>query len=336
MTKYSKESITELLKLEDFSEIYLTANRIRSENVGEEIHLRAIIEFSNVCRRECLYCGLNCQNHELNRYRMTADEILTAAEAALREGYRTIVLQSGEDPWYTKEYIGELIREIKKLTYSQRCPSCRTVAAMSPAVTLSLGEREFGDYAYWREKGADRYLLKHETADPILYNKLHPDTLSSNGPDCNKSAGLAGRIEHLRELKSLGYETGSGFMVGLPGQSIEDLADNLLLLKELECDMAGIGPFIYNPKTPIAEAFGGMKDAEDAAAMEAAFDSQEMTKRCIAIARILLPKINLPATTAARVLGAKVSEIQNYGANVIMNKFTPDKYKTQYEIYPSI
>ena len=310
VNKLDKKRIAELLRMEDFSEIYANADRVRHENVGDEIQMRAIIEFSNCCKKKCTYCGLACDNNHLERFRMKPDEITDAAAKAIEAGYKTIVLQSGEDDWFTRERLGDIIAGIKEITFPQRCPSCRTVAAMKPAVTLSVGERPQEDYEYWRKKGADRYLLKHETANRKLFAEMHPD------------GDFDGRIDCLRVLKSLGYETGSGFMVGLPGQTAEDLADNLLLLKELECDMAGIGPYIENPKCRNRPKGGAEANRE------------EMAKRCVAIARLLLPKANLPVTTAARVLGENAWEAHEFGANVIMNKFTPEKYRKSYEIYP--
>ena len=302
-TQLNKEKITSLLGQGDFSAVYEAADEVRRKNVGDEVHLRAIIEFSNVCRRQCIYCGLNCGNKELTRYRMTHEEIVGTARHAIDEGYRTIVLQSGEDDYFTKERIGRLIEDIKN-----------TKAPFEPAVTLSIGERSRKDLEYFRRKGADRYLLKHETADRQLYDRLHP---------CGT---LDERIRCLKTLKELGYETGSGFMTGLPGKSLWTVAEDLFLLKEIGCDMAGIGPFISNPKTPLK----GTKSGEP-----------ELARRAVAIARLMLPKANLPVTTSLAVMSgaeAKCGQYENpfnFGANVIMKKVTPDKYKQAYEIYPA-
>lgn len=300
---YSKlntpEGIAQLLALEDFSPVYAEADRIRKENVGDTVHLRAIIEFSNICKRECLYCGLNRNNKELMRFKMTKEEILESAKEAVDAGYRTIVLQSGEGDVISKEEIADIITAIKSLS-------------PPPAVTISCGEKDEETYSYWKTKGADRYLLKHETADEELYDSLHP---------CGT---LGNRVQCLRNLRKLGYETGSGFMVGLPGQTLETLGKDLLLLKDIPCQMAGIGPFISNPKTPLAGATNG---------------DPELTRRCVAIARLLIPTANLPLTTALSILGAEDNAMQEnpfaFGANVIMKKVTPDKYKEAYEIYPA-
>lgn len=260
-----RDRIAELLALEDFSPVYREADRVRREAVGDTVHIRAIIEFSNICSRQCIYCGLNCRNSELERFRMSRDEIVRSARAAVDAGYRTIVLQSGEDRSYPVERLGEIVEAVK------------SIGNDPPAVTLSCGEMSHEDYEYLRQKGADRYLLKHETADPELYGKLHP---------CGT---LEDRVKCLRDLKALGYETGSGFMIGLPGQTLETVADDLLLLKDIGCHMAGIGPFIANTKTPLAGARNG---------------DPELTRRAVAIARLLLPNANLPVTTSLSVLTA--------------------------------
>ena len=258
-----RDRIAELLALEDFSPVYREADRVRREAVGDTVHIRAIIEFSNICSRQCIYCGLNCRNSELERFRMSREEIVRSAKAAVDAGYRTIVLQSGEDRSYPVERLGEIVEAVK------------SIGNDPPAVTLSCGEMSHEDYEYLRQKGADRYLLKHETADPELYSRLHP---------CGT---LEDRVKCLRDLKALGYETGSGFMIGLPGQTLETVADDLLLLKDIGCHMAGIGPFIANPKTPLAGARNG---------------DPELTRRAVAIARLLLPHANLPVTTSLSVL----------------------------------
>jgi len=291
----TKEAIVYLLALDDFTPVYEAADRVRAENVGDTVHLRAIIEFSNICKRQCIYCGLNRDNEDLSRFRMSHEEIVETAREAVTAGYRTIVLQSGEDPWFTPERLGAIIEDIKKL---------------GVAVTVSCGEMSEEDYAYLKSKGADRYLLKHETADPAAYSRLHP---------CGT---LENRINCLKTIHKLGYETGSGFMIGLPGQTLETIAEDLLLLREIPCQMAGIGPFISNPKTALA----GEKNGDP-----------ELTRRAVAIARLLLPKANLPVTTALSLMTKEEHE-QNpfaFGANVVMKKVTPDQYKEAYEIYPA-
>lgn len=292
---FSQSELVSLLKREDFTPVYRQADELRRRAVGEEIRIRALLEFSNHCKRSCRYCGLNCRNTSLPRFRMTPDEIVDTAVQAAEAGYQTIVLQSGEDPWYTAECIGEIVRRIKR--------------DHPIAVTLSCGEFPAGVYAYWKECGADRYLLKHETSDPALYASLHPDS------------NLEERVRCLRDIKAAGLETGGGFMIGLPGQTLETVAGDLLLLQELSCDMAGIGPFIPSPGTPLAGEKAG---------------STELTCRAVALARLLLPNANLPATTALGVLDREDKQnVFSCGANVVMQKVTPPALKKLYQIYPA-
>ena len=287
--------MTDALNQKDFSAYYQQADRLRRENVGDTVHLRAIVEFSNYCRCGCGYCGLRAGNRNVVRYRMEPSEIIDSVLQAHAVGYKTIVMQSGEDPYFTAEKLGRIITDIKS-----RCDI---------VITLSCGEMPCEDYAYLKQCGAGRYLLKHETADRKIYHDLHPGT------------NLETRIACLKNLKKLGYETGSGFMIGLPGQTMQTIVQDILLLKEIGCDMAGIGPFLPHPHTPLWDLPSG---------------SAEMTKRAVALTRIVLPKINLPATTALGVLDMdQKNDIFSCGANVIMRKVTPDKYKKHYEIYPS-
>ena len=289
-----REQLRELLAREDFSEIFERADTLRREQVGDTIRVRALLEFSNYCRRSCRYCGLNCRNPKLERFRLEPAEIVETALAAREAGYRTIVLQSGEDPYYTPEILGEMVRKIK--------PS-------GIAVTLSCGEFSREEYRYFRECGADRYLLKHETSDPNLYAGLHPDST------------LEQRVQCQRYIKEAGLETGGGFMIGLPGQTLDTIAGDLLLLREIGCDMAGIGPFLPHPDTPLRDAAHG---------------SAQLTMRAVALARLLLPRANLPATTALGVLDAKEKRsVFSCGANVIMQKVTPQRMKNLYQIYPA-
>lgn len=293
----NKEQLIKALKAEDFSEYYHRANEIRKETKGNDVFIRAIIEFSSYCIRGCQYCGLNCKNSKAERYRMEVEEIVQVAYEAIDAGYRTIVLQGGEDPAFADgTKLKAVIEKIK-----EKDPEV--------AVTLSAGELKPEVLKMLKDAGANRYLLRHETADGQLYGKLHPGQT------------LEDRVKTLKTLKALGYETGSGFLIGLPGQSIESLADDLLLLKEIPCDMAGMGPFISHPDTPLGDEENG---------------SIEITKRCVALARILLPNANLPVTTAVGVLSKEEREKAfSCGANVIMRKVNPKKYKDAYKIYPA-
>ena len=287
----SKAEVLDLLRGEGDA-LFTEADAVRAQEKGDIVDIRALLEFSNHCRRLCHYCGLRAENRALARFRLSPEEIVSLSREAAEAGYRTVVLQSGEDRSYSPETIGEMVREIKK-------SGC--------AVTLSCGEWPKEVYAHWRDCGADRYLLKHETADPALYRELHPDST------------LKDRLRCLRDLKALGYETGGGFMVGLPGETLEAVADNLLLLAALGCDMAGIGPFLPHPDTPLGSAPPG---------------SGELTRRAVAVARLLLPRANLPATTALTVLEGDRS-VFSCGANVVMKKITPASVQKLYQIYPA-
>jgi len=292
----SRDEIIELLKMPgEYSEdLFATADRVRKNEVGREIYLRGIIEFSNFCERNCLYCGLRKNNGRLSRYRMTDDEILVTAEHIIKTGIPTVVLQSGEDLFYSTDKICLLIERIKNET--------------GLMITLSIGERNVSDFQAFGQAGVNRYLLKHETASPELYQYLRP------------GCQLDKRMQCLQSLKHLGFETGTGNMVGLPGQTFEILADDLLLMKLLNADMLGIGPFIAHPDTPLA----GIDN-----------DDIELTLRVIAMARLLTRNTNIPATTALATLNphGRLQALQ-VGANVVMPDFTPDIYKSRYDIYP--
>ncbi len=274
--------------------LWAAADWVRQNWVGDEIHLRGIVEFSNFCVQNCLYCGLRRDNHRLVRYRMSTAEIVQAAKKARSQGLQTIVLQSGEDPWFTRDRLSDLIRDIKEQT--------------NLSITLAVGERRYADYYAWKKAGADRYLLKHETASTGLFKTLRP------------GHKLAKRLKALRWLQELEYEVGSGNMVGLPGQTDEDLAADIQLFRELDFDMIGIGPFIAHPQTPLAAADDG---------------ELEKALKVLAITRIITKDTNLPATTA---MGVLKSEGQRKallaGANVIMPNLTPPVYKCHYQVYP--
>ena len=274
--------------------LFKHADAVRERYLGREVHLRGIIELTNYCKQNCHYCGLRRGNEQLSRYRLTYKEIMTAAEQAVALGYKTLVLQGGEDSYYSPQGIYELVKEIKK---------------MDVAVTLSLGEYDFDTYQLWRQAGADRYLIKHETADALLYARLRP------GRSLNE------RLQCQRWLKELGYELGSGCMVGLPGQTLDTLAEDLLLLKKMDVDMAGIGPFIPHPQTPLASAQQG---------------TLEMTLKMVALARITMPLVHLPATTALGTIHPEGREkALQAGANVVMPNVSPSEYRALYQIYPN-
>ncbi|MDD4168974.1 MAG: [FeFe] hydrogenase H-cluster radical SAM maturase HydE [Desulfotomaculaceae bacterium] len=292
----SKEELIVLISAEgkECEELFQLADQVRRRYLGDGVHLRGIIEFSNHCVRNCLFCGLRRNNRDLPRYRMEPGEIIRSARKASGLGSKTIVLQSGEDENYTAEALAELVYQIKKET--------------DVAVTLSVGDRPREDYELMREAGADRYLLKHETCDPVLFARLKP------------GASLAGRVEELKWLGELGFQVGSGNMVGLPGQTVETLAGDIILMRELKVEMAGIGPFIPNSQTPLGSYPGG---------------TLELTLKTLAAARLVLPLVHLPATTAVRTIHPLGRErALRGGANVIMPNMTPPVYRTNYLLYP--
>ncbi len=271
------------------------AVRLRKLYYGDKVFTRGLIEFTNYCKNNCYYCGIRCQNPHAKRYRLSREEILDCCENGYELGFQTFVLQGGEDPFFTDERMTEIIREIKT-----RYPDC--------ALTLSIGERSFESYRRFREAGADRYLLRHETADEAHYRKLHPENLT-----------LANRKRCLRDLKALGYQVGAGFMVGSPGQTSAELAEDLCFLEELQPEMVGIGPFIPHHETPFAEAEAG---------------SVDLTLFLLSVIRILLPKVLLTATTALGTLDPRGREKGLLaGANVVMPNLSPVKNRKQYDLY---
>jgi len=274
--------------------LFQKADQVRKRFCKDEVHLRGIIEFSNHCCRNCLYCGLRRDNKNITRYRMEPGEIAGLAVKIVAKGVNTIVLQSGDDFYYTQKSLGRIIGEIKQRT--------------GAAITLSIGERPLDDYRAFRDSGADRYLLKHETSNPALYRILHP------------GQALKQRLKILEYLKKIGFQIGSGNIVGLPNQGIKDLVRDVLFLKELDVDMAGIGPFIPQKDTPLAAQPPGDLD---------------LTLRILAMARILTKNAHLPATTALASLDRKNGQLRalRSGANVIMPDFTPVGYRKDYRIY---
>jgi biotin synthase len=289
------------------SRLYRRADAVRREHVGDEVHLRGLVEVSNHCVRRCAYCGIAAPNTGLSRYRMTTDEVLGCARQAKELGYGTVVLQAGEDYGLTRGWVVDLVRSIKSAT--------------GLAVTLSLGERPDEDLSAFREAGADRYLLRFETSDPALYEAIHPSL-----PDRRSD-----RFAILRRLESLGYEVGSGVLVGIPGQTFESLASDLLLFRDLDLDMIGVGPYIPHPATPLgAGLFPRAPEGEQVPADE------ETTTKVVALARLVRPDANIPSTTALATLEPSFGRERGLlrGANVVMPNLTPPAYRALYEIYP--
>ena len=295
MDEFSKNDIIEILKDDSKNDwLFSLADKTRKEYVGDEVHLRGLIEFSNICKRQCKYCGLRCEDKYIDRYRISKEDIISYAEHAVNMGYKTIVLQSGEDEYYNTDLMCEIIAGIKKL---------------GVALTLSIGEKTYEEYKAFKDAGADRYLIRIETTDRNLYKQMHPNMDFDN------------RVRCLKDLGRLGYEVGTGCLVGLPGQTIESLAEDILFFKEINADMVGIGPFIPHPHTPLKDEQTG---------------SFTLALKVMALTRILLKDINIPATTAMETLNpnGRIIALQS-GANVVMPNVTTTEYRAKYEIYPN-
>lgn len=292
----SDEELTALITREsDDKDLFAAADAVRREHYGTDVFLRGLIEFTNVCQNDCYYCGIRKSNAQAQRYRLTQEQILHSCENGYRMGFRTFVLQGGEDPRNTDAWVCSMVDKIKTAH-----PDC--------AVTLSIGEQSRASYQAYFDAGADRYLLRHETASDAHYRRLHPEEMS-----------LANRKRCLFDLKDIGYQVGAGFMVGSPWQTPKELVADLRFLQELQPDMIGIGPFIPHHETPFADKQSG---------------TLELTLRMLSILRLLFPYVLLPATTAlgtispiGRELGLKA------GANVMMPNLTPTDARKHYDLY---
>ena len=292
----SDEELTALITREsDDKDLFAAADAVRREHYGTDVFLRGLIEFTNVCQNDCYYCGIRKSNAQARRYRLTQEQILHSCENGYRMGFRTFVLQGGEDPRNTDAWVCSMVDKIKTAH-----PDC--------AVTLSIGEQSRASYQAYFDAGADRYLLRHETASDAHYRRLHPEEMS-----------LANRKRCLFDLKDIGYQVGAGFMVGSPWQTPKELVADLRFLQELQPDMIGIGPFIPHHETPFADKQSG---------------TLELTLRMLSILRLLFPYVLLPATTAlgtispiGRELGLKA------GANVMMPNLTPTDARKHYDLY---
>ena len=276
-------------------ELFASAVDIREMAYGKDVYIRGLIEISSYCKNDCYYCGIRKSNDKAQRYRLSREEILECCVTGYDLGFRTFVLQGGEDPYFTDERICGIVSEIK-----EKFPGC--------AVTLSLGEKSRESYQQYFDAGADRYLLRHETAGADHYKKLHPEDLSQEH-----------RMQCLQDLKEIGYQVGSGFMVGSPYQKTEDLISDLRFLQELQPDMIGIGPFITHQDTPFRE-----------------FTSGELTLclRMVAILRHLFPEVLLPATTALGTIHPNGRELGLLaGANVVMPNLSPVGVREKYSLY---
>jgi len=294
--------------------LYAAADAVRSATVGPEVHLRGLIEISNTCNRACSYCGISVHNTNVKRYRMGREEILDCARRAQELGYGTVVMQAGEDPQLTRELIAGIVRTIKQET--------------GLAVTLSLGERSRADLIAWKEAGADRYLLRFESSNPRLYARIHP---AAHGHPAIDPGDEVPRLGMLRQLQELGYQAGTGVMVGIPGQTWDDLVADLRTFQRLDIEMIGIGPYIPHPSTPLAHDFDGAAEYGDQVP-----NTVLVALKMVALARLLVPDANIPATTAVATLNKDTGreDALKAGANVVMPNLTPPAYRALYEIYP--
>lgn len=294
----TKEEFVQLIagrNTETSEYLFENARKVREKIYGKDIYIRGLIELTNYCKNDCYYCGIRHTNKNVSRYRLNKEQVLACCEQGYGLGFRTFVLQGGEDPYYNVKRMTDIIRSIK-----QRFPDC--------AITLSLGENTYETYEAYRKAGADRYLLRHETANPMHYAKLHPSIMSSEN-----------RKRCLYDLKKLGFQVGSGFMVGSPFQTVEHLAEDLLFLAELNPHMVGIGPFISHHETPFANEKSG---------------TLELTLFMLAILRLLFPSLLIPSTTALGTIdpfGREQGILS--GANVVMPNLSPLDVREKYMIY---
>ncbi|MHC1717540.1 MAG: [FeFe] hydrogenase H-cluster radical SAM maturase HydE [Acidaminococcaceae bacterium] len=291
-------TIKELLQTTDKNlrdALIVAARSAAIKQFGHNIYIRGLIEFTNYCKNDCYYCGIRCSNQKARRYRLTKEQILSCCESGYQLGFRTFVLQGGEDPFFTDTVMVDIIKAIK-------------TAYPDTAITLSIGERSYASYKAMYDAGADRYLLRHETANPEHYARLHPANLS-----------LKNRLECLQMLKEIGYQVGTGFMVGSPYQTIDNLIEDLLFIRDFKPQMIGIGPFIPHHDTPFHDKIAG---------------TMELTLRLIATLRLMLPKALIPSTTALGTIAPDGREQGILaGANVVMPNLSPVETRKDYLLY---
>lgn len=291
-----RDKFYELLSTDKYDALlFESADKIRQEIYGKDVYIRGLIEFTNFCKNDCYYCGIRCSNKNAVRYRLTKEDILECCREGYELGFRTFVMQGGEDPYFTDERIVDIVKSIRG-----EFPDC--------AITLSIGEKPYESYLAYYNAGANRFLLRHETAESDHYNKLHPEYMK-----------LETRKKCLFDLKKIGYQVGSGFMVGSPFQTMDNIISDLEFLHELQPDMIGIGPYIVHKETPFKEYESG---------------SVEMTVRLIAILRHMFPYALIPATTALGTLHPNGREMGlRAGANVVMPNLSPRAYRKLYDLY---
>ena len=295
LTKEEWIKLIENRSHETASYLFEQARELQQHYYGNNIFIRGLIEYTNYCKNDCFYCGIRRNNLHVCRYRLTKSEILSCCDSGYEAGFRTFVLQGGEDGYFTDEKMVDLVSTIRK-----RFPDC--------AITLSIGEKSYEAYKAFFDAGADRYLLRHETYNEEHYRKLHPKSLSA-----------ANRKQCLFDLKEIGYQVGTGFMVGSPYQTAQNLAEDMMFLKELNPQMIGIGPFIPHHDTPFKNEPAG---------------TLELTLYMLGLIRLFLPKVLLPATTALGTIAPNGRELGILaGANVVMPNLSPENVRKNYTLY---
>lgn len=300
----TKEEIIEILNRREpdlINQITQEAYKVKVENIGSKVFLRGLIELSNICVKNCLYCGIRKDNHHVHRYELTENQVLDGAEFAMKAGYGSLVLQAGErtSPEYTR-FVTKLLKRI------------REISAGKLGITLSLGEQSIDTYKEWFDAGAHRYLLRIETSDPVLYSKIHPN---------NSTHSWERRVRAIKDLIKVGYQTGTGVMIGLPYQTIDNLADDLLFIKDMGVHMVGMGPYLKHSETPLGQLGVNSTDLD-------------MTLKMVSVLRLLMPKINIAATTAMQVIDPYGRERAVLaGANIIMPNMTITEVREDYQIY---
>jgi biotin synthase len=306
-TEFNQGELVRLLLAEgeERKQLFQRAQAVKLENVGNKVYFRGLIEFSNICSKDCLYCGIRKSNEKVVRYEATDTEILDACRFAWKNRFGSVVLQSGElSSNHFIQRVDRLLRKMKEMSNGEL------------GITLSCGEQNFGTYRQWRESGAHRYLLRIESSNPELYRKIHPD---------NDLHNFEKRFQALNDLKAAGYQVGTGVMIGLPFQSVEDLANDLLFLKKIDVDMVGMGPYIEHENTPLFTFRNELKTKAER------FD---LSLKMIATLRLLMPDINIAAATALQAIDpAGREKALTIGANILMPNLTPCEYRKEYQLY---
>lgn len=306
-SQFSKPEIVRLLSATDEDEklLFDYASEIKQANVGNTVFLRGLIELSNICEKDCYYCGIRKSNFNVKRYKISEEETVETIRYAYEKGYGSVAIQSGEVQSKTfTEKINRILRKAMEISNGEL------------GITLSCGEQTEETYRRWFESGAKRYLLRIETSSPELYRKLHPG---------DKKHSFEKRLEALQTLKSIGYQTGTGVMIGLPYQTVEDLADDLLFMKDFDIVMCGMGPYIEHHETPLFQYHNQLLSFNE---------RLELSLKMVAILRIMMPDINIAATTALQTIekNARIKAIK-IGANVLMPNITPHRYRDDYFLY---